>query len=170
MGKIRPQILVAILCATIFSCFVSYLAYKMGTKQMAKQVTGWNKVAVITSKGIIKYGAGWCNIEGNQCSNDYFIPKQMFNNNYYTYNDTFQSEVGNTDALGYLNSDELIEMTNIIDIYGVNESEIADMMEDGTSIYDIGDRLEREDQRMMSMNYEDEINYLNDGDKGMSTN
>ena len=30
MGKIRPQILVAILCATIFSCFVSYLAYKMG--------------------------------------------------------------------------------------------------------------------------------------------
>jgi predicted glutamine amidotransferase len=152
------------------SRIMAYLAYKMGTKQMAKQVTGWNKVAVITSKGIIKYGAGWCNIEGNQCSNDYFIPKQMFNNNYYTYNDTFQSEVGNTDALGYLNSDELIEMTNIIDIYGVNESEIADMMEDGTSIYDIGDRLEREDQRMMSMNYEDEINYLNDGDKGMSTN
>ena len=29
MGKIRPQILVAILCATIFSMFVSYLAYKM---------------------------------------------------------------------------------------------------------------------------------------------
>jgi uncharacterized membrane protein YjjP (DUF1212 family) len=30
IGKIRPQIFLAIICATLFSCFVSYLAYKMG--------------------------------------------------------------------------------------------------------------------------------------------
>ena len=29
MGKIRPQILVAIICATMFSMFAAYLGYKM---------------------------------------------------------------------------------------------------------------------------------------------
>ena len=29
IGKIRPQILTAILCATIFSMFAAYLGYKM---------------------------------------------------------------------------------------------------------------------------------------------
>ena len=40
MGKVRPQILVAILCATIFSCFVSYLAYKMGGIEIMTAIIG----------------------------------------------------------------------------------------------------------------------------------
>ena len=40
MGKVRPQILVAILCATIFSMFVSYLAYKMGGIEIMTAIIG----------------------------------------------------------------------------------------------------------------------------------
>ena len=40
MGKIRPQIFLAILCATIFSCFVSYLAYKMGGIEIMTAIIG----------------------------------------------------------------------------------------------------------------------------------
>ena len=42
MGKVRPQILVAILCATIFSMFVSYLAYKMGGIEIMTAIIGGN--------------------------------------------------------------------------------------------------------------------------------
>ena len=40
IGKFRPQILVAILCATIFSMFVSYLAYKMGGIEIMTAISG----------------------------------------------------------------------------------------------------------------------------------
>ena len=40
MGKIRPQILVAILCSTIFSCFVSYLAFRMGGVEIMTAIIG----------------------------------------------------------------------------------------------------------------------------------
>ena len=40
MGKIRPQILVAILCATIFSMFAAYLGYKMGATEILTGLIG----------------------------------------------------------------------------------------------------------------------------------
>ena len=40
MGKIRPQILVAIICATIFSMFVCYLAFRMGGIEIMTAVSG----------------------------------------------------------------------------------------------------------------------------------
>ena len=40
MGKIRPQILVAIICATIFSMFVCYLAFRMGGIEIMTAVIG----------------------------------------------------------------------------------------------------------------------------------
>ena len=40
IGKVRPQILAAIICATLFSCFVSYLAYKMGGIEIMKAIIG----------------------------------------------------------------------------------------------------------------------------------
>ena len=40
MGKIRPQILVAIICATVFSMFVSYLAYLMGGIEIMTSIIG----------------------------------------------------------------------------------------------------------------------------------
>jgi hypothetical protein len=135
---------------------MAYLAHKIGAKNMARKVVGFNKVAILTSKGIVKYGAGWCNYKGNKCSNDYFVPTLntwSFDSVPAKHNDTFVTK----DPLGYLNSDELIEMTNIMDIYGLTAEEIAEMMSDGTSIYDIGCRIELEDDRMASMNFEDEV-------------
>ena len=40
MGKIRPQILVAILCATIFSMFAAWLGYKMGATEILTGLIG----------------------------------------------------------------------------------------------------------------------------------
>jgi ribulose 1,5-bisphosphate carboxylase large subunit-like protein len=40
IGKIRPQILVAILCATIFSLFAAYLAYLMDAVEVMTAVIG----------------------------------------------------------------------------------------------------------------------------------
>ena len=40
MGKIRPQIFLAIICATLFSMFVYYLAYKMGGIEIMTAVIG----------------------------------------------------------------------------------------------------------------------------------
>ena len=40
MGKIRPQILVAIVCATVFSMFASYLGYKMMATEILTAVVG----------------------------------------------------------------------------------------------------------------------------------
>ena len=38
--KIRPQILVAILCATIFSMFAAFLAYKMDAVEVMTAIIG----------------------------------------------------------------------------------------------------------------------------------
>ena len=40
MGKIRPQILVAIICATIFSMFAAYLGYKMMATEVLTGLIG----------------------------------------------------------------------------------------------------------------------------------
>ena len=40
IGKIRPQILTAILCATIFSMFAAWLGYKMGATEILTGLIG----------------------------------------------------------------------------------------------------------------------------------
>ena len=40
MGKLRPQILVAILCATIFSVFALWMGYKMEATEIVTAVIG----------------------------------------------------------------------------------------------------------------------------------
>ena len=40
MMKIRPQILVAILCATLFSMFAAYLAYLMDAVEVMTAIIG----------------------------------------------------------------------------------------------------------------------------------
>ena len=40
MGKIRPQVLVAILCATVFSMFAAWLGYKMGATEILTGLIG----------------------------------------------------------------------------------------------------------------------------------
>ena len=40
IGKIRPQILVAIICATVFAMFAAYLGYKMGATEILTGLIG----------------------------------------------------------------------------------------------------------------------------------
>tara|TARA_R100001594_G_scaffold73100_1_gene107679 strand:- start:229 stop:414 length:186 start_codon:yes stop_codon:yes gene_type:complete len=40
MGKLRPQILVAIICSTIFSIFALYTGYKMQATEIVTAVIG----------------------------------------------------------------------------------------------------------------------------------
>lgn len=40
MSKLRPQILVAIICATVFSMFAIYLGYKIGAIEVMTAIIG----------------------------------------------------------------------------------------------------------------------------------
>ena len=40
VAKIRPQILTAILCATVFSMFAAWLGYKMGATEILTAIVG----------------------------------------------------------------------------------------------------------------------------------
>jgi len=40
LGRIRPQILVAIICATIFSMFACWLGYKMDATEIVTAIVG----------------------------------------------------------------------------------------------------------------------------------
>jgi len=162
------------------SRIMAYLSHKLGHKGMAKLVSGWNKVAVLTSKGIIKYGSNWCEVKNNQCSNDYFVPTKTswgtsysYNDGFGDYNDSYTTGLSKyrrqhksskqEDLIGYLDDDEMIEMTNLMDRYGVTEGEIAELLSDGTSIYDLERRLDTEEALLLQqedVNIEDGLNYL----------
>jgi hypothetical protein len=40
MGKLRPQIALAILCATIFACFAAWLGYKLQAIEVLTGIIG----------------------------------------------------------------------------------------------------------------------------------
>tara|TARA_Y100000310_G_scaffold124016_1_gene122767 strand:- start:91 stop:267 length:177 start_codon:yes stop_codon:yes gene_type:complete len=40
MSRLRPQILVAIVCATTFSCFAAWLGYKLGAIEVLTAIIG----------------------------------------------------------------------------------------------------------------------------------
>ena len=40
IGKLRPQILMAIICATVFSIFALYMGYKMEATELVTAVIG----------------------------------------------------------------------------------------------------------------------------------
>jgi len=40
IGKFRPQVLTAILCATVFGCFAAWLGFKMGAIEILTALVG----------------------------------------------------------------------------------------------------------------------------------
>jgi len=158
------------------SRIMAYLASKIGYKAIAKQVKGWDKVAILTDKGIKRYGSNWCDVKNNKCSNNYFLPVKyndidVLNWGTYTsgYNKGF-TKAKDVDTIGYLNEDEILEMNHLIERFGVSEAEIGDMLGDGSSIYDLSQRLEMEES-MLTKHYsiEDEVKYMNDENYGRRT-
>lgn len=149
------------------SRIMAILAAKLGNKKMAKLVDGWNKIAILTDKGIVKYGSGWVKHKGNTCSNDYFVKGKSISFFGDDYGCTFEDDIKPVSMKSakefdtheeWVNSEEdlnnyLIEMTEfertkvfqMQDEFVVNNHEMILLMQqfDG-NIWDIENHLECE--------------------------
>ena len=124
---------------------MAYLAKRMGVKKMAKLVTGWNKIAVLTSDGITRYGTGWVKHKGNTCSNDYFIPTatQWYNDDTpYTF-----AGYGVNDQ-DYLNEEEKKTVVKLKKDYDLSDDDINQYLDYGYSVDDIAFVVDQEIKEM----------------------
>ena len=124
---------------------MAYLAKRMGVKKMAKLVTGWNKIAVLTSDGITRYGTGWVKHKGNTCSNDYFVPtaNQWFNDDTpYTF-----AGYGVNDQ-DYLNEEEKKTVVKLKKDYDLSDDDINQYLDYGYSVDDIAFVVDQEIKEM----------------------
>jgi hypothetical protein len=134
---------------------MAYLAKRMGVKKMAKLVTGWNKIAVLTSDGIKRYGTGWVDFKGNKCSNDYFVPS--INSWSWTGEDQHH-EIPYTFAgygvedTGYLNEQEKKTVVKLKKDYSITDDDINQYLAVGYSVDDIGFVIDQEIKEMKSVN------------------
>ena len=135
---------------------MAFLAKRMGIKQMAKKVTGWNKIAVLTSDGIKRYGTGWVKHDGNLCSNDYFLPTQ----NMWSFNDdkpyTFAGYGVNDTS--YLNDTEMKVVKELKKEYDIDDDDINQYLDVGYSVHDIAFVIDQEIKEMKAVEgIEDEV-------------
>ena len=125
---------------------MAYLAKRMGVKKMAKKVTGWNKIAVLTSDGINRYGTGWVKHKGNTCSNDYFVPTA----NQWGFNDdkpyTFAGYGVNDQD--YLNDEEKKTVVELKKDYELTDDDINQYLDYGYSVDDIAFVVDQEIKEM----------------------
>ena len=135
---------------------MAFLAKRMGVKKMAKKVTGWNKIAVLTSDGIKRYGTGWVKHDGNLCSNDYFLPTQ----NMWSFNDdkpyTFAGYGVNDTS--YLNKEEMKVVEELKKEYDIDDDDINQYLDVGYSVHDIAFVIDQEIKEMKAVEgIEDEV-------------
>ena len=135
---------------------MAFLAKRMGIKKMAKKVTGWNKIAVLTSDGIKRYGTGWVKHDGNLCSNDYFLPTQ----NMWSFNDdkpyTFAGYGVNDTS--YLNDTEMKVVEELKKEYDIDDDDINQYLDVGYSVHDIAFVIDQEIKEMKAVEgIEDEV-------------
>tara|TARA_B110001454_G_scaffold217887_1_gene244291 strand:- start:85 stop:963 length:879 start_codon:yes stop_codon:yes gene_type:complete len=133
---------------------MAYLAKRMGVKKMAKLVTGWNKIAVLTSDGIKRYGTGWVKFKGNTCSNDYFVPKQFSFSDSSNY--TFAGYGVNSEE--YLNEEEKKVVVQLKKDYDISDSDIDNYLDYGYSVHDIATVIDQEIKEMKGVALVDEEN------------
>ncbi len=128
---------------------MAYLAKRMGVKKMAKLVTGWNKIAVLTSDGINRYGTGWVKHKGNTCSNDYFVPTA----NQWGFNDdkpyTFAGYGVNDQD--YLNDEEKKTVVKLKKDYDLSDDDINQYLDYGYSVDDIAFVVDQEIKEMKGL-------------------
>ena len=128
---------------------MAYLAKRMGVKKMAKLVTGWNKIAVLTSTGIKRYGTGWVDFKGNKCSNDYFVPTPAT----WSYSDNFDSRPYTFAGYGvndqeFLNDEEKVTVERLKKEYKLTDDVINNYLDYGYSVDDIGYVVDEEAKAM----------------------
>ena len=115
------------------SRIMAFLSYHLGIEKAMSLISGWNKIAILTPKGIKKYGSNWVKIDQNECSNDYF---QVKKNNYYNFQyfdndekDQIKSRIcwNKTDCKKY---DKMIKK-------GIPDYEIEDLFNSGYQLNEI---------------------------------
>ena len=125
---------------------MAYLAKRMGVKKMAKLVTGWNKIAVLTSDGITRYGTGWVKHKGNTCSNDYFVPTA---NQWGFSDDTPYTFAGyGVNDQDYLNEEEKKTVVKLKKDYDLSDDDINQYLDYGYSVDDIAFVVDQEIKEM----------------------
>lgn len=125
---------------------MAYLAKRMGVKKMAKKVTGWNKIAVLTSDGINRYGTGWVKHKGNTCSNDYFVPTA---NQWGFSDDTPYTFAGyGVNDQDYLNEEEKKTVVELKKDYDLSDDDINQYLDYGYSVDDIAFVVDQEIKEM----------------------
>ena len=128
---------------------MAYLAKRMGVKKMAKKVTGWNKIAVLTSDGINRYGTGWVNFKGNKCSNDYFVPTA---NQWGFSDDTPYTFAGyGVNDQDYLNEEEKKTVVKLKKDYDLSDDDINQYLDYGYSVDDIAFVVDQEIKEMKGL-------------------
>ena len=128
---------------------MAYLSKRMGVKKMAKLVTGWNKIAVLTSTGIKRYGTGWVDFKGNKCSNDYFVPTLAS----WNYDDKPYSFAGfGVNDQEFLNDEEKETVKRLKKSYTLSDDDINQYLDAGYSVDDIGYVVDQEIKEMKSVN------------------
>jgi len=128
---------------------MAYLSKRMGVKKMAKLVTGWNKIAVLTSTGIKRYGKGWVDFKGNKCSNDYFVPTPAS----WSYSDNYDSRPYTFAGYGvndqeFLNDEEKVTVQRLKKEYKLTDDVINNYLDYGYSVDDIGYVVDEEAKAM----------------------
>ena len=128
---------------------MAYLSKRMGVKKMAKLVTGWNKIAVLTSTGIKRYGTGWVDFKGNKCSNDYFVPTPAS----WSYSDNYDSRPYTFAGYGvndqeFLNDEEKVTVQRLKKEYKLTDDVINNYLDYGYSVDDIGYVVDEEAKAM----------------------
>ena len=127
--------------------------------KMAKLVTGWNKIAILTSKGIVKYGTGWITHDGNQCSNDYFIDKPK--PQYGTWITNYGNYGNIDDEYNGITKHERERIEDIKKKYELQDWEVIDYLNCGYSVEDIEWALAEDDRKIQQqMQIDDEMKYL----------
>jgi hypothetical protein len=131
---------------------MAYLAKRMGVKKMAKKVTGWNKIAVLTSEGIKRYGAGWVKHKGNLCSNDYFIPTSWSWTGDKSEHDIPYTFAGyGVNNSGFLNDAEKKTVVKLKKEYDITDDDINQYLDVGYSVDDIGYVIDQEIKEMRAV-------------------
>ncbi len=122
------------------SRIMAYLAFQLGHQELNKLVSGWNKIAILTSEGIVKYGTGWVNHKGNSCSNDYAWKTQE---SVYSWNQSSWSNSRFADdcVTVSVNDYDTPEDKRVIDTlktkYRMNIDDIEDQLSYGYTLEDI---------------------------------
>jgi len=155
---------------------MAFLSFHLGHNVLSKLVgKTWNKIAILTSNGIVKYGSGWVKHEKNSCSNDLFLPQAQG----YMYGSMFDSSIvgkgrdviitedEQSDSVmdKYLQAEWLDDfdpkeravVMRLMSCWKMSQEDIIELMDYGRSVFDIEVMKEEEDALLVATSNVEEV-------------